>query len=221
MKAMNRLSRPGRALRGQIGGPGEGEGVGSAAWASHPFLSGALEALLLPLAFAALGLGWWGALQRADAVAPSYPRPLVESVSATRAEAPVWLLDGFNVVQVGLLGGRDRTAWWTAERRALLLAQAEVFEPPEAVVWVVFDGGSPIPEADQPGRARVVFTPSADRWLVDRVREAPDPGSIVVVTADRRLAARVRHHGARTASPAEFLARCQPSGEDRVDITTI
>jgi predicted RNA-binding protein with PIN domain len=189
----------------------------------HPldgFLRGALEALLLPLAFSALGLAWWGTALRAEGAPPTYPRALMEEVATTTPESPVWLVDGFNVVQVGLLGGKDRSRWWSGPRRAQLLAHAAAFEPAEADVWVVFDGGSPRTEPGAAGRARVVFTPSADEWLVMRVRSAEDPGRIVVVTADRRLAGRVRHLGARVASPAEFLGRCT-SAEGRGDSTPI
>lgn len=192
----------------------------TAPWSPHPFLSGMLEALLLPLAFVALGLGWWGTLLQTEGPPSAYPRSLLESVSVSRTESPVWLVDGFNVVQVGLLGGQDRSAWWTGERRALLLARVEALEPLEAPVWVVFDGGSPLREPDEGARARVVFTPSADQWLVDRVRKAEDPHRLVVVTADRRLAARVRHHGARVESPGEFLTRCRIDSE-RGYITSI
>jgi hypothetical protein len=147
-------------------------------------------------------------------------RSTAEPTVSMEGESSVWLVDGFNVVQVGLLGGKDRSHWWSGPRRALLLAHAASFEPPDATVWVVFDGGSPAVRPEMPGRTRVVFAPSADEWLVARVRLAEDPAQLVVVTADRRLAARVRHLGARVASPAEFLGQCA-SFEDRGDFTSI
>ena len=183
----------------------------------HSFLCGVLEALLLPLAFCALGLAWWGTALRAEGVPPTYPRAWMEATAMTQVEpAPTpseWLVDGFNVVQVGMLGGQDRSQWWGVSHRARLLSHAAAFEPGQATVWIVFDGGHPRPESEVDGRTRVVFTPSADEWLVARVRGAEDPSRLVVVTADRRLAARVRHLGARIASPAEFLARCTRSEE--------
>jgi predicted RNA-binding protein with PIN domain len=190
----------------------------------HPFLRGVLEALLLPLAFCALGLAWWGTALRAEGAPPTYPRAWMEAAAMTQAEpasAPAeWLIDGFNVVQVGLLGGQDRSRWWSAARRAQLLSQVAAFQPSDASLWVVFDGGLPRPESEREGRTRVVFAPSADEWLVARVRRAEDPSRLVVVTADRRLAARVRHLGARVSSPAEFLARCGDA-LDRGDITSV
>lgn len=165
------------------------------------FWPGVAEALWVPVAFIALGLAWWGAVERA---AP--PPPLYASVVDGQAET--WLIDGFNVVQVSLLGGRDRSGWWGAARRDELLARAETFEDPDASLLVVFDGArEPSPDA-QSRRVRPVFAPCADDWLLDRVRRARDPGAVVVVTADRRLAGRVRHHGARVVSPGAFLARC-------------
>lgn len=120
----------------------------------------------------------------------------------------VWLVDGFNVLHAGVLGGRDRSSWWTRERREELLARAACFDDPDAELWVVFDGPRE-PEESAPGRARPVFAPSADEWLVARVRESGEPARIAVVTADRRLAGRARQRGARVVSPGDFLARCR------------
>ena len=182
-----------------------------------PFLRGAVEALLVPLAFVALGLGsfglgsWGGAAPGAGASPAPYSGSIVDDAQQTPPVDPeleTWLVDGFNVVQVGLLGGRDRSEWWTGPRRFELMARAEAFEHPDAAVWVVFDGGRAADPEDSTRRARPVFVPSADDWMVARVRSAPDPGQVTVVTADRRLAGRVRHHGGRVASPGEFLGLC-------------
>jgi len=161
--------------------------------------AGVLQSLAVVAAFAAAGLAW-GAL--------AYPRGAVARTS--------WLVDGFNVIQVGLLAGGDRTAWWGPARRAELLERAGRLEDPEAEIWVVFDGLRPAQdEAAQDRRARPVFAPSADAWLLERLRAAPDPAQVRVVTADRRLAERARRRGARVVAPGEFLARCgdgrQPS----------
>jgi rRNA-processing protein FCF1 len=53
-----------------------------------------------------------------------------------------------------------------------------------------------------------VFAPSADDWLLARVREEDDPTRVVVVTADRKVAGRARQRGARVVSPRDFLERC-------------
>jgi uncharacterized protein YaiI (UPF0178 family) len=58
----------------------------------------------------------------------------------------------------------------------------------------------------------VVFAPSADDWILRELREASDPTAIVVVTADRQVADRARHRGARVVSPRAFLERCGPAG---------
>ena len=73
-------------------------------------------------------------------------------------------------------------------------------------VWVVFDGSRPVRE-EGAGRLHAVFAPSADDWLVRRVKAAEQPGRVVVVTADRSLANRARHHGAVVLKPGDFLAR--------------
>jgi predicted RNA-binding protein with PIN domain len=118
----------------------------------------------------------------------------------------IWLVDGYNVVHWGLLGGRDRERWWSAPLRAELLARAAAFEDPDAEVWVVFDGARPGPEVE--GRLHEVFAPSADDWLLRRIRDEADPARVALVTADRRLADRAKHRGAAVVSPSEFLDRC-------------
>lgn len=120
-----------------------------------------------------------------------------------------WLVDGFNVLHAGVLRGADRRGWWREEVRARLLERVAGFEDAAAELWVVFDGPGPVASAEaESQRPRVVFAPSADEWLLDAVRETPDPASVVVVTADRQLADRARHRGARVVSPRAFLARC-------------
>ncbi len=120
-----------------------------------------------------------------------------------------WLVDGFNVLHAGVLRGNDRRGWWREEVRARLLERIAAFEDGAAELWVVFDGPGPGGEAEAASlRPRVVFAPSADDWLLAAVRDAADPAAIVVVTADRQLADRARHRGARVVSPRTFLARC-------------
>jgi len=177
-------------------GPGEGFGLG------HGFWFGVGEALLVPLAFAVLGLCWWGGVERAQAGPAAYARDM-------SGAGELWLVDGFNVVQVALLAGRDRHEWWTAPYRAELLRRAGAFDGVEAAdaeLWVAFDGRRAATESAGPVRS--VFVPSADEWVLARVRAASDPARVRVVTADRRLAARVRRRGAQVVSPAAFLGRC-------------
>lgn len=120
-----------------------------------------------------------------------------------------WLVDGFNVLHAGVLRGNDRRGWWREEVRARLLERVAAFEDAAAELWVVFDGAGPgAPAEVESARPRVVFAPSADDWLLAAVREADDPARVVVVTADRQLADRARHRGARVVGPRSFLARC-------------
>jgi hypothetical protein len=170
-------------------------------------LRGALETLAVLAAFQVFGLA-----VAAWSRPPSYPAP---PVSATDEEPRLWLVDGFNVLHAGVLSGRDRRDWWTRPRREALLGRIAGFDAPGAEIWVVFDG--PRSEADaDPGTpapgVRPVFAPSADAWLLQRVREAAAGSlAVAVVTADRSLADRARHRGARIVSPRAFLARCAGS----------
>jgi hypothetical protein len=171
------------------------------------FWTGLARALALIALFPAVGLGVRTGL--AAGSAPSlYPASGMDELPAAVDEPELWLVDGFNVVQVALLGGRDRERWWGSERRAELLERASRLSAAGARIEVVFDGERPAEERDGAG-AREVFADSADAWLVARVKAAPDPARIAVVTADRRLAGRVRHHGARVVAPSDFLRRCE------------
>jgi len=177
---------------------------------AEPRWWGVIETAGIVAAFVAFGLAWAEGLERrAAGTPPVYPGRAVEDATETPG---IWLLDGFNVLHAGPLGGRDRSGWWREALRGELLALADRFDDPTAEVWVVFDGPRPEADAAPPGaassRLQRVFAPSADAWLLDRVRRAPDPSRLAVLTADKQLAARARHRGARVVSPRAFLERC-------------
>src|SRR5262245_9309222 len=153
------------------------------------------------LSWAACGAGWRG-------TASYTPPPMEQKVR--------WLVDGFNVLHAGVLRGNDRRGWWREEVRARLLERVAAFEDDGAELWVVFDGPGPGAAAEVASlRPRVAFAPSADDWLLEAVREAEDPARVVIVTADRQLADRARHRGAKVVSPRAFLARCEEGAGPR------
>ncbi|HKA15796.1 MAG TPA: NYN domain-containing protein [Myxococcota bacterium] len=171
---------------------------------------GVFEAAGIVALFVAGGLAYAAALGGGalPAARPALYHPPVEP---ERPEIPprVWLVDGYNVLNVAMLGGRAREGWWTGPFRDELLGRADAFEEEAAEIWVVFDGAMP-PDAERVGRARPVFAPSADAWLLARIRER-DPAQVALVTADRELAASARHRGVEVVAPAAFLARCRVS----------
>jgi hypothetical protein len=181
----------------------------------QPLLDGAREALGVMGAVLLFGLVWAAVEGRAVGAYPGaeMARSPEDTAHTALPEAAVWLLDGYNVLHAGLLPPGPRRDWWTGEHRQRVLAAAARFlaSRPGAQVWVVFDGPSPAEEPLQGGTAgvgvRSVFAPSADDWLLQRLREG-GPGEVALVTADRRLAGRARHRGARVVAPRSFLAAC-------------
>ena len=166
---------------------------------------GFLETACVVSAFIAFGLAWAEFVVRAPSGGAPYPARMVDDA---QPEPSIWLIDGFNVLHAGPLGGRDRSEWWTAPRRDEVLEIAARFDDPTAEVWVVFDGPRDAETRADDRGPQPVFAPSADAWLLERIRTAEDPSRIAVVTADRKLADRARHRGARVYAPRDFLARC-------------
>lgn len=195
-------------LPGERGFPGRG------------FLREVLDALAVVAAFVALGAGayaWGGGTTwEAGGEAPAaYLDSVVTDGSASTPAPPseepaAWLIDGFNLLHAAVLRGRDRKDWWRAEARERVVDLVRELEAPGAEVVIVFDGQRP---ADEPDRElagpQVVFAASADDWLLAAVRRAPDPSRVVLVTADRQLADRARHRGARILGPTAFRERCR------------
>jgi predicted RNA-binding protein with PIN domain len=165
-----------------------------------------MESVAIAAGFVIAGLVW-AALESQLGGREEIPRPGYASPIMEEREPSVWLVDGYNVLHAGVLGGRDRSQWWTASRRRELLDRVAGFDP-AAELWIVFDGPEdPGSEFARPG-PRCVFAASADDWLVERVRRSDDPSRIAVVTADRQIADRARSRGAQIVSPTDFLARC-------------
>lgn len=86
-------------------------------------------------------------------------------------------------------------------------------------VTVIFDpgSGSALTEHYRSGEITIVFAPpgsTADAMIVHRVQKSSNPQSILVVTADRTLAGRVKALGARVQDAREFgVALESPAGE--------
>jgi len=135
------------------------------------------------------------------------PGGLGGAAQAGAATPELWLVDGFNVLCAGVLKGRERASFWSAPNRRALLERVARFDDPAARLVVVFDGETPA-DAPECERAESVYAPCADDWIVARVRQRAEP-AVTVVTADRQLAGRARHHGASVVPPLAFLARCR------------
>jgi hypothetical protein len=115
-----------------------------------------------------------------------------------------YLLDGNN-----LIGGARRTARPSEADRAAFVAEiAERLRRTRARATIFFDG----PAGERPTSlgsltVRVPTRRSADDAIVGEVESAASPGELIVVTADRGLAGRVRDAGGKTVAPADFFAK--------------
>lgn len=124
------------------------------------------------------------------------------------------LVDGFNVLHAAILRGRRGRDWWSAETREPLLERVTTWPESADAVWVVFDGAESswvVRLGERRGAeptVHVVFARSADDWIVRRARRAPDPGRMVVVSADREVTGRARSAGCEILPPRAFVARC-------------
>lgn len=125
----------------------------------------------------------------------------------------VYIVDGNNVMGQTPGWHRDKAA----ARRRLLGRLASFAAAKGLEISVVFDGG---PEPELPDGARFrgirVFysgtRSSADSRIEQIVRSAPDPGSITVVTSDKRLIATVRSLGAAVVRSGQFRRQMERSG---------
>lgn len=133
-------------------------------------------------------------------------------------DRPLWLVDAYNVLRVSLSSEVDASSWWKEPRRRALTELALELEAPGAEIVLVFDGTAPGSEPSQSAAAAGAtlaarFEPSADEWIVRRVKEvrgaSEPPREVVVVTADRPLANRCKHHGARVVSTGDFVELCR------------
>lgn len=194
------------------GGPREGGAAsGSGGAGARAVLRGVGRSLAVVALFVGAGLAAAGGLRAVAAGPAPYTGPAMPATPPADDPRPLWLVDGFNLLHVGVLRGRAEGSWWGPEGRRRVLERAAAFRGDAEAVVVVFDG--PRPAEPGPPPLQVVFAPSADDWLLARIREAADPARLRVVTADRRLAARARARGARVVAPADFLGLCGAAEE--------
>jgi predicted RNA-binding protein with PIN domain len=125
-----------------------------------------------------------------------------------------WLVDGMN-----LIGSRpDR--WWNDPDRAVRRLVEELGRYAAATgedVTVVFDRQPPDVAAGAHGATLVAFASrrgrdAADDEIVRMVAEDPAPGTLTVVTSDRRLVERARRLGAQVVSSGWFRRRVDQAG---------
>jgi predicted RNA-binding protein with PIN domain len=108
-----------------------------------------------------------------------------------------YLVDGNNVMGQRVGWHRDRAG----ARRRLIGELARFARSEDVPVEVVFDGSldGSNPDGSIFGGVRVHYAgpgSDADRRIEELVEQSPDPGSLTVVTSDRRLADAVRRLGA-------------------------
>jgi predicted RNA-binding protein with PIN domain len=135
---------------------------------------------------------------------------MADSVEAAlhllRAPGALVIVDGYNVAK---LAWPDQTL--AEQRRRLLDAIDEVVARHGTRVQIVFDAAAVDPAGRHTPRrlARVVFSPAgvvADDVIVDLVADQPTAQTVVVVSNDNDLRARVRKLGANVLGSEQLLA---------------
>jgi hypothetical protein len=117
---------------------------------------------------------------------------------------------GSDEIWVAFDGARPGTSLWIEPTRASRTESGE--EPREPI------GGESSLELRPILRGptvQAVFVESADDWIVRRARRATHPESMIVVSADRKVAGRARSAGCSILTPWAFIARCPDDQGDR------
>lgn len=110
-----------------------------------------------------------------------------------------YLIDGYNFI----FYRSERQGTLEGAREALIETLAALERP----LIIVFDGREAIPfERGHRGLLEIVYTQSADDYIVDEISRAKDPYNYTVITADRGLAASCREAGGRSLSIRDFLS---------------
>lgn len=125
------------------------------------------------------------------------------------------IVDGMNV-----LGSRP-DGWWRDRPAAMagLTRRLDALATGEGVdVTVVFDGRPHRRVEAAAETVAVGFAPggpdAADREIVARLRADADPGSVIVVTSDRRLRNSVKAAGASSIPAGDLLRRLEAFERD-------
>jgi predicted RNA-binding protein with PIN domain len=122
-----------------------------------------------------------------------------------------WIVDGMNVI------GSRADRWWNNPDRAVrrMIEELDAYAAARGdMLLVVFDRHPRDLEAGRHGAVEVAFATrrgrnAADHDIVQLVAGDEAPGSLTVVTSDRRLAERVRELGANVASAGTFGRRLE------------
>jgi predicted RNA-binding protein with PIN domain len=122
-----------------------------------------------------------------------------------------WVVDGMNVI------GSRADRWWNDPDRAVrrMIEELDAYAAASGdPVVVVFDRRPRDLQAGRHGAVEVAFARrsgrnAADHDIVQLVTDDEAPGSLTVVTSDRRLAERVRDLGAGVVSAGAFGRRIQ------------
>ncbi|HEX4439845.1 MAG TPA: NYN domain-containing protein [Thermoanaerobaculia bacterium] len=114
-----------------------------------------------------------------------------------------YVLDGNNLI--GSVRRASRPS--EADRQALVAEVAERLRRTRARATIVFDGPSGSGGGLGTLTVRGAGPEGADEMIVRAVAAARSPAEMIVVTADRELARRVRDAGGKVCAPPDFFRR--------------
>lgn len=126
-----------------------------------------------------------------------------------------YLIDGYNVL---FALPQMPPGTWLEKRVGLLLWLSQMRPQGKNLATVVFDSRQGLGDKGNYHEIDVIFTAgeTADDWIIRRVRQAPNPRMLVVVSDDQGIHRMVKGTGVHGVSAREFIRRVKtPAASSR------
>ncbi len=121
-----------------------------------------------------------------------------------------YLIDGYNLLYAlpEIPAGP-----WSTKREIFLTRLVQLRPQGNNKVTVIFDSRDGGGSRQQKGAIEIIYTAgeTADDWIIQAVRKAPNPRIVVVITNDQTIRRLIRGTGAKWLSTEDFLKAAKPT----------